>query len=101
MTLTYWFGSDEDIKFEYEVDLNVLHDVVVEYYTKTYSTDNDECRSLIEELYYNDILSYDTDWDFEDYIRDYCYEEAYLQWQEEEKSSDPYSYFGVSRNDFS
>lgn len=101
MTLIYWFGSDEDVEFEYEVDLDVLHDVVIEYYIKMYGADSDECRSLIEELYYNDLLNYNTDWGFEDYIRDYCYEEAHLQWKEEEESSgDPYSYFGISRDYF-
>lgn len=100
MTLIYWFGSDEDVEFEYEVDLNVLHDAVIEYYTKMYGTDSDECRSLIEELYYNDLLSYDTDWGFEDYIKDSCYENAYCQWQEEEKSENPYSYYGISESDF-
>lgn len=101
MTLTYWFGNDEDIEFEYEVDLGILHNAVVEYYTRMYGTDGDECRSLIKELYYNDLLSYDTDCGFEDYIKDYCYEDAYHEWKEgEESSGDPYSYFGISRDYF-
>lgn len=100
MILIYWFGSDEDIEFEYEVDLEVLHEAVVTYYSEKYGFMSAECKSLVEELYYNDLLNYTTDCNFEDYIKECCYEDAYYQFQEEEKSNNPYSYYGISESDF-
>ena len=86
MVLTYWFETrDTEEEFEYEVDLNVLYDAVVEYYSVKYGFPSVECRSLISELYYNDMLNYENDWDFEDYLKEVCYEDAYHQFKEEQE----------------
>lgn len=45
MTLTYWFGRDEDVEFEYEADVDIL-EYVEDYIKEKYYDVEDAVESL-------------------------------------------------------
>lgn len=100
MELTYYFGPKEK-QYDFEVDDNKVFDLAVDYYCNTYGVNCEETRSLVRTLIAEEILQYEYDDYFIEYLEEYFKDEAAEQWEEyEEYHRDPYGYYGVSRSDF-
>lgn len=101
MELIYYFGRDEDERFEYEVDFDTVFEAAINYYSGLYNATTGGARSVLAGLISDDLLRYEEDEDFIEFLKEICQsdaEEAYNDYKEYQK--DPYAYYGVSRSDF-
>lgn len=100
MRLTYYFGRNSE-EFEYEVDYDKVREKAINYYAQLYGATTGGARSVIAGLMADDLLLYEEDEDFIEYLTEEFEDEASEQYNEEcEYRRDPYAYYGVSRSDF-
>jgi hypothetical protein len=94
MTLTYYYGRDDEYEFEYEADYDEAMEIVYEALKQDgYDITNEDevTDELIDE--YIDLCM--------DKIKEHFSDEAYDQWRDyEEYRRDPLGYYGFSIKDF-
>lgn len=101
MELEYFFGRDDNEQFFYEIDMDDVIEMANLYYSDMYGASSGETRSLIKGLIENNLLDYEEDEGFIEFLKEQYRddaEEAYGEYKE--YSKDPYGYYGVSRYDF-
>ena len=93
-TFVYEFDDEE---FEYDVGYNKIHDILVELFMKDYGLSLITARNIIDDYELYEALEEI----HEDYLYELFEEDAREQFEDNrEYRNDPYSYYGVSRNDF-
>lgn len=100
MELEYYFGPKEEL-FTYEIDMDDIIEMANIYYADLYGASKGETKSLIRGLISNELLAYDCDDDFIEFLKEQfkdAAEEDYGEYCEYRK--DPYAYYGVSADFF-
>ena len=93
-TFSYEFDG---IDFEYDVDHGTIHDILVELFMKDYGLCLTTAKNIIDDLELWEILEEI----HEDYLLELFEDDARNSFDDSrEYEKDPYSYYGVSRNDF-
>ena len=100
MKLIYVFDDSFD-SFEYEIADWEVRSKAIEYYTKIYSTENYNCAPLIEQLIDDELLAFENDEDFVEFLAAEFAQDAGEQYEDyREYLKDQHSYYGVNRDDF-
>jgi hypothetical protein len=93
-TFSYEFDG---VDFDYDVDYGTIHDILVELFMKDYGLCLTTAKNIIDDLELWEILE-ET---HEEYLYEIFEDDARNQYEDSrEYEKDPYSYYGVSRNDF-
>ena len=93
-TLVYEFDG---VEFEYDVDYENIYDVLEKKFMDDYGLTPNVARNIIDD--YN--LWDDLEEIHEEYLLEVFEDDARNQYEDSsEYNKDPYSYYGVSRNDF-
>lgn len=93
-TFSYEFDG---VDFEYDVDYGTIHDILVELFIKDYGVCLTTAKNIIDDLELWEILEEI----HEEYLYELFEDDARNQYEDSrEYEKDPYSYYGVSRNDF-
>lgn len=92
------FGYEFDgVDFEYDVDYGVIHEILVELFMKDYGLCLTTAKNIIDDLELWEILEEI----HEEYLYELFEDDARNSFEDNrEYEKDPYSYYGVSRNDF-
>lgn len=92
------FGYEFDgVDFEYDVDYGKIHDILVELFMKDYGLCLTTAKNIIDDLELWEILEEI----HEEYLYELFEDDARNSFEDSrEYEKDPYSYYGVSRNDF-
>ena len=93
-TLGYEFDDEE---FEYDVDYGDIYDILVKKFADDYGLKINVAKDIIDDYsLWDDLESI-----HEDYLLELYEDDARNAFEEsKEYRNDPYSYYGVSRNDF-
>jgi hypothetical protein len=100
MELVYRFGRNDE-EFTYEIDDDQVVEQALNFYCNTYGVAIGGCRSLLAGLISDELLCYEDDEEFIEFLHEQFYkdaEEAYNDYCEYRR--DPYGYYGVSKSDF-
>jgi predicted neutral ceramidase superfamily lipid hydrolase len=93
-TFSYEFDG---VDFEYDVDYGTIHDILVELFIKDYGVCLTTAKNIIDDLELWEILEEI----HEEYLYELFEDDARNSFEDSrEYEKDPYSYYGVSRNDF-
>lgn len=93
-TFSYEFDG---VDFEYDVDYGTIHDILVELFMKDYGLCLTTAKNIIDDLELWEILEEI----HEEYLYELFEDDARNSFEDSrEYEKDPYSYYGVSRNDF-
>jgi predicted neutral ceramidase superfamily lipid hydrolase len=93
-TFSYEFDG---VDFDYDVDYGTIHDILVELFMKDYGLCLTTAKNIIDDLELWEILEEI----HEEYLYDLFEDDARNAFEDSrEYEKDPYSYYGVSRNDF-
>lgn len=100
MVLVYTFGKNDE-EFEYELNEDQVIDYALQFYCNTYSAAIGGCRSLLAGLISDELLCYEDDEEFIEFLKEEFYEDAQEAYNDYcEYRRDPYGYYGVSKSDF-
>ena len=93
-TLCYEFDGEE---FEYDVDYGSIYDTLVKKFADDYGLTINVANGIIDDYgLWDDLESI-----HEEYLLELYEDDARNEYEEnKEYRKDPYSYYGVSRNDF-
>lgn len=98
MTLIYDFGVE---KFEYEIDDHCLREAILTYYANLYGVSTQNIRKFVLRLLGDDLLSYEDDEEFLEYLKEECRAAAQEEYEDMcAERRDPYGYRGLSESDF-
>ena len=93
-TFVYEFDG---VEFEYEVDYKNVHDVLEKKFMDDYGLTPNVARNIIDDYGLWEALEEN----HKDYLLELFEDDARNEYEENrEYNKDPYSYYGVSRNDF-
>lgn len=100
MELVYRFGKNEE-EFVYKVDDDEVVEQALNFYCNTYGIAVGGCRSLLAGLISDELLCYEDDEEFIEFLQEQFYDEAQEAYEDYcEYRRDPYGYYGVSKSDF-
>ena len=93
-TFSYEFDG---VDFEYDVDYGEIYEVLIDKFMKDYGISYVAAKDIIDDYSLWEALE-ET---HEDYLLELFEDDARNQYEDSrEYEKDPYSYYGVSRNDF-
>lgn len=100
MELVYRFGRNDE-EFTYEIDDDQVVEQALNFYCNTYGVAIGGCRSLLAGLISDELLCYEDDEEFIEFLHEQFYDDATEAYNDYcEYHRDPYGYYGVSRSDF-
>lgn len=100
MELVYRFGKNDE-EFTYEISEDQVVEQALIFYCNTYGVSTGGCRGLLAGLISDELLCYEDDEEFVEFLHEQFYEDAQEEYEDYcEYRRDPYEYYGVSRNDF-
>lgn len=98
MLVKYYFNDE---KFIYEISIDDVIDVASIYYSTSYGVPVEVGSKLIANLIINDLLFYEEDEEFIEFVADYFYNQAKEVYEDGVSfRRDPHGYYGVSEKDF-
>ena len=93
-TLVYEFDG---VDFEYDVDYGEIYEVLIDKFMKDYGVNYVGAKGIIDDYSLWETLEEE----HEDYLLEVFEDDARKSFEDSrEYEKDPYSYYGVSRNDF-
>lgn len=104
MVIRYCWGEYDEIEYEYEVDINEIVELAIQFYADEFSkniSDREIVEKVITELIHYDLLVFEQDDEFMDYLKEY-FEDAAVEEYEDGRAyaSDPLGYYGMHWSDF-
>lgn len=101
MNLHYCWGEYGEIEYDYEVSDSDIIDCAIDYYCDIFDVDAAHCGKLIQRLIEEDLLLFEEDDEFIDYLKDQ-FEDAAAEERAEgiEYARDPMGYYGMHISDF-
>lgn len=104
MILHYSWGEYDEVEYEYEVSIDNVVELAIQFYADEFSktvSDRELVEKVIKELINYDLLVFEQDDDFMDYLKEHFEDEAMEEYEDaREYARDPMGYYGMHISDF-
>ena len=104
MILDYSWGEYDEVEYEYEVDIDDVIELAIQFYADEFSkniSDREIVEKVIKELINYDLLVFEQDDEFMSYLKEYFEDAAAEEYEDgREYARDPMGYYGMHISDF-